>query len=97
MRKDNFDIDYEKLPRRSQKNLKAIKKILQFAYMYGYDVWVTDYATGMIQFKRGDIKINVYTSTLTIAFIENGDQSYTKGLSCNEIVDFICEKAKRIY
>jgi hypothetical protein len=90
MRKDNFlSIKIEKFPNGSIKHEKDINSIMQHAYSFGWEVSSVDYNTGMIQFSRGKVKLNLYTTKFTLVIAKDGSQHSKKNLDKKRIKEII--------
>lgn len=59
-----MDINYEDLPKKSF--IPDVKEIVIFAKENGYSIFNIDYKTGLIQFRSGAVKINLYSTSFTM-------------------------------
>ncbi len=90
MRKHNFlSINLEKFPSGSIKHKGDIVSVMQHAYSFGWEVTSVDYNTGMIQFHRGEVKLNLYTTKFTLVIAKDGSQRSKKNLDKKGVKEII--------
>jgi len=89
-RRQTFDeIELDKFPAGSIRREKDIRSVMQFAYSEGWEVTTTDCNTGMIQFSRGNVKLNLYTTKFTLVIAKGGSQRSEKRLSKKDVKGII--------
>lgn len=61
-----YNIQFDRLPRRSQIRIDGIKGLLELAHEMEYELLKVEYNNGMIQLEWGAARVNWYTTTFTI-------------------------------
>ena len=93
MRKETFtDVKLDSFPARSQGKMGEIMNIMNLAFGLGYTVSSNDANTGLLQFCKGDLKINWYTTKNTVLRSNGGRQESLGKLSLEELKELLIEK-----
>lgn len=95
MRRDGFKIEFDTFPHASRVFASEVRKIMQYAYSFGYAVRMVDPKTGMIQFENSTetFKMNFYTTTFTVALIRSGKQKFDKKIPREKIKGYLMDNA----
>ena len=85
MRSEGFRISIDKMPTKARLKSDSIKKTLQYAFLFGFNVNKVDYKSGLVQLKYHKVKLNWYLSTNSIVLIRNGKSKGLKRKTPDEI------------
>lgn len=93
-----MNLNFNKLPRKSMLNKKALDAILDNAEDKLYEILFIDYKCGLIKFENifTDAKISIFSTTLTVVRQIGDQQFYNKGLTLTEIKQLFNNNAKII-